>query len=245
MSNFHRDDLIRMVAQPLADLSFRQDEAEGRTLVGVPIVFNQWTEINGWEGNFLERIDPKALNRTLEQRGDQVKVLFNHGFDPTIGDKPLGTPSVMDVRDDGLYVEVPMSRTSYNDDLIELMRDGALDGMSFRFSVTREEEVLEPEKSDHNPRGIPERTVKELKLYEFGPVTFPAYEATTVGVRAREAFRVWRAATRTNGNHLSVDSDPATGTSEETTDTPLTEAPVGRKDARVRQLIATAKEISL
>ena len=224
MNDIPRDDLIRMV--PTAPVEFREDDDGGRTMSGVPIVFNEWTEINGWEGNFLERIDPGALTKTLAERGDKVKVLFNHGFDPQIGDKPLGKPTRMDVTDRGLEVEVPLARTSYNEDLLELMRVGAIDGQSFRFSVTREDVEKRPERSDHNPRGIPERTIKELRLYEFGPVTFPAYEATTVGVRAREAYMAWR--------QSSPDAaDP--GTSEQETDTPPIEAPVGAHRKRVEQ----------
>ena len=53
---------------------------------------------------------------------------------------------------------------------------GAIDGMSFRFRVTREEW---DETGD-----IPVRTIRELDLFELGPVVFPAYEATSVGVRS-------------------------------------------------------------
>lgn len=183
------DDLIRMV--PFTEVQFRADE-DGNTLVGYPIVFNNWTEISGWEGNFLERIDPSAVTKTLAERGDQVKVLFNHGFDPHIGDKPLGKPSVMEPRDSGLYVEVPLADTSYNKDIRELLRTGALDGMSFRFTVIKEEWEEAPEPSDENPRGLPMRTVKELALREFGPVTFPAYKATTVGVRSAAGYLDYR-----------------------------------------------------
>lgn len=230
---FHRDDLIRMVDLPSAQIEFRSDD-DGRTLVGVPVVFNQWTEISGWEGNFLERIAPTALTRTLQHRGHQVKVLFNHGFDPQIGDKPLGKPTRMDVLDDGLHVEVPLARTSYNDDLIELMRSGALDGMSFRFSVVDEEVVKKPERSDHNPRGIPERTVRELKLYEFGPVTFPAYEATTVGVRAREAYQAWR----TLKNHEP--SGPVVDTPDSSDDSPQTHLSQQRRERLIQDEINAA-----
>jgi hypothetical protein len=33
-----------------------------------------------------------------------------------------------------------------------------------------------------------ERTINEVALYEAGPVVFPAYEQTTVGVRSREVL---------------------------------------------------------
>ena len=191
-----REDLIRMTPTTAAASVFEMrdngdGDGDGNTMVGYPILFNTLTEISGWEGNFMERIAPGALTKTLKERGDRIKVLFNHGFDPTIGDKPLGKPTRMEVDDTGLFVEVPFADTSYNQDLKALIRAGAIDGQSFRFSVIRDTEDAEPDKSDENPKGLPERTIEELRLYEFGPVTFPAYDATTVGVRARDAYQIW------------------------------------------------------
>ena len=202
-NDFPRDDLIRMVELPASDLEVRgEDDGDLGRLVGYAAVFNKDTVIDSWEGKFNERIAPGAFTKTLTERGDKVKVLFNHGFDPTIGDKPLGKPSRMEERNKGLWVEVPLDDTSYNKDLAASIRSGALDGMSFRFSVTRDEWENEDDE-------MPSRTIRELKLYEFGPVTFPAYEATTAGVRARDAYRAWR---------TTQSSEAAAGTSE--TDTP-------------------------
>lgn len=167
------------------------------TLVGYPIVFDQWTEISSWwEGDFLERIDPGALDTTLARRGDRVKVQFNHGMDFSIGDKPLGKPRVQQPDGFGMWAETPLSDTSYNRDLAALIRDGAIDGQSFRFSVVDEQwhsygDGDEP--PDYNPKGLDERTITRLDLYEHGPVTFPAYEATTLGIRSAEGFAAWRA----------------------------------------------------
>lgn len=173
-----RDSLIR------ANFDMRANVEDGRTMTGYPIVFDTWTTINSWEGNFKERIAPTALTKTLRENRDQVKVLFNHGMDPSIGNKPLGKPSRMKPDTTGLLTETPLSDTSYNADLIALMRDGAIDGMSFQFSVVKEEWV--------KPKtGLRERTITELRLYEFGPVTFPAYQATTVGIRSHDTFAAW------------------------------------------------------
>lgn len=189
MTDIPRDNLVRA--------NFDGAKVEGRTLTGYPIVFDSWTEIDSYEGRFKERISRSALDKTLGERADHVKVLFNHGMDPQIGDKPLGKPTVMRSDEQGLYVEVPFSATSYNDDLLALIRDGAIDGQSFRFSVVQED-------WETPKRGMPERTITELKLFEFGPVTFPAYEATTVGVRSRSDFEAWQGITDENREQIET-----------------------------------------
>jgi hypothetical protein len=214
-----------MVDLPTAEIEFRVDGdgATLGTLHGYMAVFNEWTTIDSWEGRFRERIAPGAFRKTLDDFGDRVKILFNHGFDPSIGDKPLGKPRVLKEDKRGLYVEVPLDDTSYNRDLVASLRSGALDGMSIRFSVAREE--WEKENED-----LPERTLKEIaRLFEGGVVTFPAYEATTAGVRAREAYQAWRAVHPTQiSDEESDDPEDAadSGTSEESPDTPPVEAPV-------------------
>lgn len=244
-------DVIRMVELPVASIEVRQeDDAEdGRTLVGYAAVFNQWTEINSMvEGHFLERIAPGAFQNTLAKRGDRVKTLFNHGFDPHIGDKPLGKPRRMVEDQNGLWTETPLARTSYNDDLLELLRDGSLDGMSFRFQVTEEEWNKNPERSEQNPDGLKERTLTSLNLREFGPVTWPAYEATSAGVRSADVFRVWQQ--NPQGFLLPRDDGPpATAVGEQDDDSRAEEPPVGTEppDRRTtaRPYLARLKELTL
>lgn len=244
----HRDDLIRMVDLPTSEVEFRADttvDGSLGTLAGYAAVFNSDTTIDSWEGQFTERIAPGAFRKTLNESGDRVKVLFNHGFDPSIGDKPLGKPKVMRETSRGLWVEVPLDDTSYNRDLVASLRSGALDGMSFRFSVVRED----IDDSDT----LPVRTLREVKLYEFGPVTFPAYAATTAGVRAREAYQAWRTAhPQTSTEQVDSESDADLEvTSELENDTPPEGAPVGDRDRWLRKadgmdrLIAPALRRSL
>lgn len=215
-----RESLIRM-----SPIALRQ-EGDGTTLVGYAAVFNEDTVIDSWEGHFVERIAPGAFRKTLRERRDQIKVLFNHGMDPQIGDKPLGKPTVMKEDERGLYVEVPLDPTSYNRDIIASLASGALDGMSFRMTV-----VAERWEDPSEERALPVRTIREVKLYEFGPVTFPAYEATMAGVRAHApaAFEAWRSANKkgkaligrtgpeiTVGNtfHITESSDPGATAAE-------------------------------
>lgn len=182
-----RDDLVRMLALPACELRVAAAEPDAGTLgtlFGYAAVFGQRTVIDSWEGRFVEVIERGAFADTLRERSDQVKVLFNHGFDPTVGDKPLGKPSRMEEDRHGLAVEVPLDDTSYNRDIAASLRSGALDGQSFRFSVTAE-------RWEEPDDGLPVRHVEAVTLYEFGPVTFPAYEATSAGVRSRDAYARW------------------------------------------------------
>ena len=76
-------------------------------------------------------------------------------------------------------------------------------GSSYRFRVLREEWDDQPSESDYNPSGLPERTVKEAEVYEFGPVTYPAYAGATAGIRSMtDEFMLYEPA-RKNPSHLA------------------------------------------
>lgn len=161
----------------------RDDDEAGRTLFGHFSVFDRWTEINSvFEGHFLERIAPGAFRKTFKENRDRIKLLFQHGNDPQLGDKPIGRIEELREDDEGAYYEA-----SLYEGLPTLVESGLRDGQygaSFRFQVMREDVLEEPDATDENPRALPERTIKELRLFEFGPVTFPAYADATAGVRS-------------------------------------------------------------
>ena len=146
--------------------------------------FNKWYEIDSmWEGNFLERTEPGAFTKTIQETGTQVRSLFNHGFDPQIGQKVLGDIVSLREEPDTPVGDVALYDTSYNHDLLPGLRSGAY-GSSMRMRVVKEEWNDVPGVSEHNPKGIPERTIKEVRLFEFGPVTFPANPDSTASVRS-------------------------------------------------------------
>lgn len=188
------------------------DSTGGTTLAGNFTVFNEWTEINSlWEGDFVEQIDKAALRKTVKENVSQMRVQFDHGYDTFVGSAPLGP---IDILRDDAYYEVPLLDTDYNRDRVLPMLQGrTMDGQmrgsvlgaSFRFRVVADEWNWEPDGSDYNPKQLPERTIKEVRLFEFGPVVFPAYPGATAGMRslsdhfldrAREARSSSGAATR-------------------------------------------------
>ncbi|MCR4339221.1 MAG: HK97 family phage prohead protease [Gemmatimonadaceae bacterium] len=172
---------------PHGELRDASSEGDGTTMFGHFAVFDEWTEIDSWfEGNFLERIAPGAFKKTFRENRAEMKSLFQHGMDPQIGDKPLGP--IADLREDdtGGYYEVELLDAPYvRDDILPGLR-ADLYGASFRFQMIREEFDQKPDPSETNPNGLPERTLKELRLFEFGPVTFPAYPSATAGVRSQD-----------------------------------------------------------
>lgn len=181
-----RDKLYRRYdADDVFELRRGEGEAEGMpVLSGYLAVFNEWAEIRSkQEGHFMERIAPKAFARTFENNRRSMRVCLDHGTDPTVGNKPLGPITMLEEMERGAYYEVPLLDTSYNRDLIPALEAG-LYGSSFRFSVMRDDFNPKPRASEANPDALPERTILEAKVREFGPVSFPAYGGATAGIRS-------------------------------------------------------------
>lgn len=170
-------------------LSFREGSAApaatgGPAPVGVMTghfsVANVWTTIDSWEGKFMERFAPGAFLRTFAEDRAAMRVLFQHGRDPQLGDKILGPIQTLREDEIGAYFEVPLF-DGVPALLLDGLRSGAY-GASFRFRTIREDINQDPGVSELNPLGLPEHTVREAKVVEFGPVTFPAYPTASAGV---------------------------------------------------------------
>lgn len=179
MSEAPRDSLVR--SAPFA-LERADDDTDGLTLRGHGAVFNEWTTIDSWEGRFRERIAPGAFKRTLQHNGTRVRLQFDHGQHPLIGSLPIGAIRTLKEDSRGLFVEARLADNWLVQPVREAIANGSVDGMSFRFSVVAEQWA-------HGDSDLPERTITEIRLMEVGPVVWPAYEGTDVGVRALELAR--------------------------------------------------------
>jgi HK97 family phage prohead protease len=177
-----REGLVRAV-MPGVELRSepRDDGTEANTLFGHFARFNTWTEINSFmEGHFIERVSPGALRKTLKE--GRPKILLNHGMDPMLGDRVIASLTRAEEDDDGGYYEAQLF-DGLDPVLLAGLRAGEY-GASFRFNVVRDEWNERPDESDYNPDRLRERTLKEVRVSEFGPVTFPAYADATAGVRS-------------------------------------------------------------
>ena len=152
------------------------DDGDGFTLEGYAAVFDTPTRIDSWEGQFDEVIARGAFKKTI---GERTPVLqFDHGRDVATGSVPIG--SIEELKEDrkGLFVRARLHDNARVEPIRQAIESGAIDGMSFRFRV-----LAESWKKGES-KNVDQRTIREVELFELGPVVFPAYEATSVGVRS-------------------------------------------------------------
>lgn len=173
-----RDNIVRAVF-PGAEVRDATDG--GDTLFGHFAKFNEWTRIDSvFEGTFMERIAPGSFAKTFDE--GRSRITLNHGHDPDLGDKPIAAPEILREDAEGAYYEAKLLE-GVPPLVVSGLRAGQY-GASFRFRVTREDLERKTKASDHNPDALPERTIREVELFEFGPVTYPAYAGATAGVRS-------------------------------------------------------------
>ena len=159
------------------------------------------TEYELWEG-VRERIMPGAFDGVMD---NDVRGLFNHDPSQVLGRTSAGT---MKLRADkkGLHYEIDPGDTSVARDVLEHLRRGDVSGSSFAFSISDEEWRKED--------GVEIREITGFKaLYDTGPVTYPAYETTTAGVRsaggdgeARASYEAWKHRAEYEATRAKIDA---------------------------------------
>ena len=88
----------------------------------------------------------------------------------------------------GLRVRIAPPDTSWARDVQTSIRRGDISQMSIGFVVEDDEWRTE--------NGMDVRELRKVKLFDVSPVTFPAYTATDVGVRAMQEYEGYKAEQR-------------------------------------------------
>jgi HK97 family phage prohead protease len=133
-------------------------------------------------GGFVERIAQGAATKTLKET--DLRGLFNHDPNNLLGRMGSGTLRVNDASE-GLRYFIDKPDTSLGRDLATLVARGDIYGSSFTFKP-------EGAKGAHWGRsetGFPLREIRQMKMRDVGPVTFPAYSASDVALRSLAEFR--------------------------------------------------------
>ncbi len=111
-----------------------------------------------------------------------MKVIYRHGRDPQLGFRSLGPLTVLQEDHRGVYYEAPLADDADVRSLVPGLRAGIY-GSSFAFQVLDEHLVKSPGSSEHNPAGLPELTILDVRISELGPTYRPAYPQTSAGIR--------------------------------------------------------------
>lgn len=171
----------------LDDLEVRAaDEGQAARIIGHPVVYNRWSEDLG---GFREKVIPGALTKTLLE--SDIRVLFNHDPNFVLGRNKSGTATFLD-QAQSLRMEVtPPDTQTVRDMVLEPMRRGDVNQMSFAFRVAGPAFIRE-KAGDTIPAGTgevwnvdyTERELHSLQLFDASVVTFPAYVQTDAQVRS-------------------------------------------------------------
>lgn len=132
-------------------------------------------------GGFRETLAPGCFRACL---GDDVRCLRNHKEDVLLGRAASGTFRMTEDAE-GLLYECDLPDTTHGRDTAESVRRGDMSGCSFSFRTAPQGDQW----SMDDAGGIVRTVNKVLRLYDVGPVTFPAYESTRVDVRSLEYAR--------------------------------------------------------
>lgn len=155
----------------VADVEVRVEEREGEgpTIVGHAAVFDRPVEI--FPG-FREVVRAGAFAKTIREA--DIRALFNHDPNYVLGRNRASTLT-LEEDDKGLSYRISAPETDTIRDLVlEPIKRGDISGSSFSFRAIR----------THREDGGDLRELQEVRLFDVGPVTFPAYPQTDAQLRS-------------------------------------------------------------
>jgi HK97 family phage prohead protease len=154
-------------------------DGERPLIRGLGVVFGQRSEDFG---GFFEVIHPNALDETDMS---DVRALFNHDPNKLLGRTTSGTMRLKRT-DRGLEYEIDPPDTPTGNEVRAMIERGDLTGSSFSFTLPARGGWAIEELED----GTLIRSILKIeRLYDVGPVTFPAYPQTEAFARGLEPAR--------------------------------------------------------
>ena len=174
MNKFEKPKMSELVSRAFTKFEIRKDEEEKiGHITGVPIVYEQETDIGGWFGETIAR---GAISEDVLK---DVAFFYNHDLNT----KPLARTRTgklaLKIENDGVHMDAEVNlERSDSKDLYLAIQDGDIDGMSFMFRVESEEWTdLETD--------YPKRRITKIGyVQEVSAVNYPAYGGTSINARA-------------------------------------------------------------
>jgi len=145
---------------------------DGERFITAKIPYNSRSEDMG----FVEILKPGCFKKTINDKYN-VRALYQHNESVILGAVKNGTLRLND-NQDALEAEIKLPDTTEARDVYNLVKDGYITNCSFGFRAIKDEWKT-------TEKGHQERTIVEAQLREISPVTFPAYEMTSVSASLR------------------------------------------------------------
>lgn len=162
-------------------ISELQGEGNGRHITGYALLFNTRSV---QLGDFVETIDPAALNQDIINRSDILCLLDHNIQKGVLARSRNGQGSLTLTLDEkGLKYEFDAPETALGDELLEGVKRGDISNSSFSFVVARDN-------WEQLPDGTYLRTILEFdRLFDVSPVYQPAYNETSVDCRGLDELK--------------------------------------------------------
>lgn len=158
-------------------------DADSRNIHGLAIPVESKSELLG--GEFYEIIRSTAINRDLIEKND-VKIYLNHDASQgTFARSKYGNGTLhLDITERGLEFDFDAPRTAFGDALIEGIRRGDYDAISFAFAVGEDQ-------WDMNEDGTYTRSILSFNMLDECSILsqLPAYSATDVDIRSLKDYK--------------------------------------------------------
>lgn len=147
------------------------------TISGYSSVFDSWYSVRDMFGEYKERVDAKAFDKSIAE-GRDIRGMFNHSPDFPLGSEAAGT---LRTSTDSIGLRYALDldlRSPAHQTVHVAVERGDVRGASFAFETIRDRWEYDHDTDEEF------RTLQELRLFEHGPVTTPASDFTTAYLEA-------------------------------------------------------------
>jgi HK97 family phage prohead protease len=161
---------------PIQEMRAIDGENGEMFIEGYPIVYEKYANLWGFKEIIRKGAAAEALKRSNEL------VLWDHESGQPMAAKKNGT---LEVKEDekGVSIKADVSKTIWGRNGFEAIKNGVIDKMSFAFTINHDNWTnIEADGVILDVREI----LEFREIYDYSPVSYPAYEDTFVIARSKE-----------------------------------------------------------
>ncbi len=166
----------------ICDVRAEQDEQHGAYITGMPIVYNQWTDM-GWYREMircgaLDGCDLKDVRFLTGHNTSMVPLARSRNNNENSTMQLIPTTEGLEIR-----VNLDIENNAEARALYSAIKRGDISGMSFMMIADRDKDVWTDVESDYPSREI----TSLIRVLEVSAVAFPAYEQTSIQVASEDS----------------------------------------------------------